>query len=101
MDDLVKYLIKCEEEAKDKIEKSHAFKEQMKKQALHDSEMELKLMESELEQKLEIKKSENELQLSKLKKSLEEEYEKTKLKYVNINFDEIIEHLTNKISGKN
>jgi hypothetical protein len=100
MEDLVKYLIKCEEEAKDKIDKSFEYLEHMKKQALHDAKMELSLIESEYDQKIEEIKNKYDESYKKLQKSLEAEYINQKNKYETINCKEIVSDLANIVSGK-
>lgn len=93
MDDLVKYLVKCEEEAKDKIEKSMIFKEQLRKQAIHDSEKELKLLELEYDREIEMVKSKHMNDLQELRRLLEFEFKGLQERHKEVNYEDQIQEL--------
>lgn len=99
MDDLVKRLIKSEEDAKVLIAQSVLYKEHMKEQGLHDAQMSLQAIESENDQMIEDLKTQNKIRLESRQKSLEDELNEFKDALSKKDIDLLAEEVVNVVSS--
>lgn len=99
MGDSIKRLIQCEEKAREKIEQMLLYKEGMKRQALHDAELSVQIVESENEQALENMRGEVEAYLGALRDELESELKLFEEEIDRKSLDLLVESLVYTVSG--
>lgn len=99
MDDSIKRLIRCEEEARERIGQTLSYKEGMKKQALHDAELSMQIMESENEQILENMRNQVEAHLDALANELESELRLFEREVSQKKLDPLVKSLVSVVSG--
>lgn len=99
MDDSIKRLIQCEEEARERIEQMRLYKEGMKRQALHDAELLVQIVESKNEQAIECMKSHAEEYIEALRSELDNDLRLFESEMSRKNLDSLVDAIVHLVSG--
>lgn len=99
MDDSIKRLIQCEEEARERVEQMRQYKEGMKRQALHDAELLVQMIESENEQAIECMKGQSEEYIEALKSELDDELRLFESEMSGKSLDSLVDDIVRLVSG--